>query len=90
MGLVRSAAAELAPSGIRINAVCPRFIETPMTTERGLHATRGSEIYEQIAQTLPNGRWGQPEEMAEGFAWLSALMRPRWSMGMGSSPTRGI
>jgi NAD(P)-dependent dehydrogenase (short-subunit alcohol dehydrogenase family) len=70
MGLVRSAAAELATTSIRVNAVCPGFIETPMTTERGLKATKGSEIYDQIAKTLPNGRWGQPEEMAEVFAWL--------------------
>jgi NAD(P)-dependent dehydrogenase (short-subunit alcohol dehydrogenase family) len=70
MGLVRSAAAELANAGVRINAVCPGFIETPMTTDRGLMASRGSEIYEQIAETLPNHRWGQPEEMAEAFAWL--------------------
>ena len=70
MGLVRSATAELAASGVRINAVCPGFIETPMTTDRGLKATPGSELYEQIAATLPNLRWGQPEEMAEVFAWL--------------------
>jgi len=55
---------ELGPKGIRVNAVCPGYIETQMT--RDAMRRRGDAI---MAQT-PMGRMGQPGEIAEMVAWL--------------------
>ncbi len=65
--LTRVAALENARTGIRINAVCPGVIRTPMV-ER---ATGGSpEIEAQFMALEPVGRMGTPEEVAEVFVWL--------------------
>ena len=64
VGLTKTAALEYAGDGIRVNAVCPGFIETRMT-ERAVEA-RG----EQIRGATPLGRLGKPEEIAEMVVWL--------------------
>jgi NAD(P)-dependent dehydrogenase (short-subunit alcohol dehydrogenase family) len=67
-GLVRAAALENAASGVRVNAVLPGAIETPMLTERGFVANPG---FREMAQRgHPLGRLGQPDEVAEAAAWL--------------------
>jgi len=57
-------ALEYAAAGIRVNAVCPGFIETRMTA--GAMQRRG----ERIIAGIPAGRLGQPEEIAEMVVWL--------------------
>ncbi len=64
VGLTKTAAIEYAEAGIRVNAVCPGYIKTPMTEE--VMRRRGAAI---IAQT-PLKRMGSPEEIAELVAWL--------------------
>ncbi len=65
--LTRVAALENARTGIRINAVCPGVIRTPMV-ER---ATGGNpEIEAQFMALEPVGRMGTPEEVAAVFVWL--------------------
>jgi NAD(P)-dependent dehydrogenase (short-subunit alcohol dehydrogenase family) len=68
VGLVRAAALDLAPAGIRVNAVLPGAIATPMLTERGFVANPGFADF--AAQAHPLGRIGQPREVAEAAAWL--------------------
>src|SRR5690606_31622905 len=70
VGLTKVAALDGAPLGIRVNAVCPGFIETPMVMERGVHAGTDPEVYEQLKAAHPIGRLGQPEEIAEAVVWL--------------------
>lgn len=70
VGLTKAAAQEYAPHGIRINAVCPGFIETPMVMERGVQAAANREMYEQLASLHPLGRLGKPEEIAAAVLWL--------------------
>jgi NAD(P)-dependent dehydrogenase (short-subunit alcohol dehydrogenase family) len=65
IGLTREAALEFAELGVRINAVCPGPIETPMTDAIG---TR--EEWERVTAATPSGRAGQPGEVAEAVAWL--------------------
>ncbi len=67
--LTRSGALEYAKAGIRINAVCPGFILTPMV-ERNLPAQGKQRAAANAAQ--PMGRLGQPEEIAEAVIWLSS------------------
>ena len=63
-------ALEYATQGIRVNAVCPGFIETPMVMERGLAAGSHPEVYQQIAILHPMKRLGKPEEIAAAVVWL--------------------
>ena len=64
VGLTKTAALEYAEAGIRVNAVCPGFIETRMTEET--MRRRGETILAQI----PVKRMGSPEEIAEMVVWL--------------------
>lgn len=72
VGLTKVAAIEYAPEGIRINAVCPGFIETPMVMDRGVAAGSNPEAYAQIAALHPIGRLGTPAEIAAAILWLSS------------------
>jgi NAD(P)-dependent dehydrogenase (short-subunit alcohol dehydrogenase family) len=67
LGLTKSAALDYASHGIRINAVCPGPIETPML-ERLTSNNEG--LARQLSQSMPMGRAGTPEEVAEAIAWL--------------------
>jgi NAD(P)-dependent dehydrogenase (short-subunit alcohol dehydrogenase family) len=67
IGLTRSAALEYAPRGIRINAICPGTIETPMVTKM---FDSGDLDREQAAADQPVGRLGTAEEMAAAVLWL--------------------
>lgn len=65
IGLTKAAALEVAQRHIRVNAVCPGAIETPM-----LHrSTPGDELAEYVEQT-PQRRVGKPEEIASAVLWL--------------------
>jgi len=64
IGLTKTAALEYADDRIRVNAVCPGFIRTPMTAETQ------RERADQITSRTPLGRFGEPEEIAEMVVWL--------------------
>jgi NAD(P)-dependent dehydrogenase (short-subunit alcohol dehydrogenase family) len=65
IGLTRTAALEYAGRGIRINAICPGYMDTPMT-----HASTTPEMRQALAAATPAGRLGQPGEVAELAVWL--------------------
>ena len=66
-GLTKSAALAYAPQGIRVNAVCPGFIETAMTARIfDGQAARKEGLIARIAQ----GRFGTPEEIADAVVWM--------------------
>ncbi len=68
LGLTKSAALEYATLGIRINAVCPAFIETPMIEQGGI--VPGTPFYELLTNAHPIHRLGRPEEIANVVTWL--------------------
>lgn len=68
VGLTKTAALEYARQGIRVNCVCPGYIETPMT-ERGRNDPDRMAL---MMASEPIGRLGQPEEIAETVIWLSS------------------
>jgi len=68
IGLTKTAALEYATQGIRVNAVSPGGIETPMF-DRFTDAI-GTGAHDQIAALHPIGRTGRPEEIAEAVLWL--------------------
>jgi NAD(P)-dependent dehydrogenase (short-subunit alcohol dehydrogenase family) len=67
IGLTKSAALEYAARGIRINAICPGTIETPMVTEM---LAKEPEAMKEILRDQPIGRLGRPEEIASAVLWL--------------------
>lgn len=69
VGLTKAAALEYAAHGIRVNAVCPGVIDTPMVTRV---ATEGSELRERLVQMEPVHRFGTPEEVANVVVWLAS------------------
>jgi NAD(P)-dependent dehydrogenase (short-subunit alcohol dehydrogenase family) len=69
IGITRTAALEYARAGIRVNAVCPAFIKTPMV--EGLASTGNPQwSLERLAHMQPLGRIGTAEEVAEAVVWL--------------------
>ena len=67
IGLTTSAALEYAPRGIRINAICPGTIETPMVADM---IAKGELDRAEAAAATPMGRLGQGEEIAGSVLWL--------------------
>jgi NAD(P)-dependent dehydrogenase (short-subunit alcohol dehydrogenase family) len=70
--LARTAAAELVGRGIRVNAVSPGTIATPMIGRIGLPKEAIDEFPKQIVAKTPMRRFGQPEEVAATVAFLAS------------------
>lgn len=68
VGLTKTAAIEYAGSGIRVNAVAPGAIDTPML--RGAMAARGSTESDVLSRLSLVGRFGVPSEIANAVLWL--------------------
>ena len=66
LGLTRGAAADYSALGVRVNAICPGAVDTPMLQE----AIRTSPPPSSATGGRPIGRYGTAEEIAEGAVWL--------------------
>ena len=67
IGLTRCAALDYAPANVRINAICPGIIETPMMDRFSGGTPEGRE---RVIGQEPVGRMGRPEEIASAVMWL--------------------
>ena len=66
VGLTRTAALRYAKEGVRVNAVCPGVVETPMVEA----VTKIPQYREAMEKMTPMGRMAQPEEIASAVLWL--------------------
>jgi NAD(P)-dependent dehydrogenase (short-subunit alcohol dehydrogenase family) len=69
VGLTRAAALEYSAGGIRVNAVLPGIIRTPMI-ERAIEHPDFSGFFDKLLEHHPIGRFGRPPEVAEAVKWL--------------------
>jgi NAD(P)-dependent dehydrogenase (short-subunit alcohol dehydrogenase family) len=67
LGLTKTASAENARTGIRINAICPGIVDTPMVRQS---MEQSESVKQMILRSQPGGRLGTPEEIAEAAVWL--------------------
>ena len=67
VGLTKTAALEYAKAGVRVNALCPGLIQTPMLDR---FFQQHPDLREAALATEPVGRLGSPEEVAETAVWL--------------------
>lgn len=70
VGLTKAAALEYSAQGIRVNAIAPAFIETPMLEDAGL--TTDPEMKKTLIDLHPIGRLGKPREVADAIVWLAS------------------
>ena len=68
LGILRTAAAELGPFGIRVNAVCPGLIRTPLTQS----SFDNPQVLKDYFRHMPLGRGGEPAEVASAVAFLAS------------------
>jgi NAD(P)-dependent dehydrogenase (short-subunit alcohol dehydrogenase family) len=68
-GLTKTAALEYATRNVRVNAVCPGYVDTPMLSA-ALDSEPGSDVYRQIEELQPMKRLATPVEVAECVLWL--------------------
>jgi len=73
-GMTRSAALENAPLGIRVNAVCPAYINTRMmrSIEEGVAGDGAAKIKDEWSETVPMKRYGEVEEVSNAVLFLAS------------------
>ncbi len=86
IGLTKSAALEVARDGIRVNAVLPGSVRTPML--RGF-VGGDEELLEKMGRRAPMGRLGEPDEIAEAIVWLLSDAA-RFVTGNALAPDGGV
>ena len=70
--LTRCAALELAPKGVRVNAINPGMIKTKLHSNSGMTPEAYADFVEAAKRTHPLGRAGTPEECANAIAFLAS------------------
>jgi NAD(P)-dependent dehydrogenase (short-subunit alcohol dehydrogenase family) len=69
ISLTQNAAVEFGPSGVRVNAICPGTVRTPIWKER---VAKAPDIFERLSKWYPLGRVAEPEEIAAAALFLAS------------------
>lgn len=80
LNMSKTLSTELLDRGIRINAVSPGPVETPLYDKLGIPDAYRDQVNRDIAATIPFGRFGTPEEVAKAVLYL-ASDESRWTVG---------
>lgn len=74
VAMTRQMAADYARDNIRINSLCPGFIDTPFNAGFEVQMGGRAELERYIAETIPMGRWGTTAEIADAIVFLASDM----------------
>jgi NAD(P)-dependent dehydrogenase (short-subunit alcohol dehydrogenase family) len=80
LSMAKTLSAELLGRGIRVNAVSPGPVETPLYDKLGIPEAYRAQVNKDIAASIPLGRFGTPEEIAKAVLYL-ASDESRWTVG---------
>ncbi|MCC4608660.1 SDR family oxidoreductase [Xanthomonas campestris pv. zinniae] len=80
LNMAKTLSSELLDRGIRLNAVSPGPVETPLYDKLGIPDAYRAQVNQDIAATIPMGRFGTPEEVAKAVLYL-ASDESRWTVG---------
>jgi NAD(P)-dependent dehydrogenase (short-subunit alcohol dehydrogenase family) len=80
LNLSKTLSSELLGRGIRVNAVSPGPVETPLYDKLGIPDAYREQVRKDITATIPFGRFGTPEEVAKAVLYL-ASDESRWTVG---------
>lgn len=80
LSLSKTLSSELLPRGVRVNAVSPGPVETPLYDKLGIPDAYREQVNKDIAATIPFGRFGKPEEVAKAVVYL-ASDESAWTIG---------
>lgn len=72
IAMVRQIAADFAHTGVRCNALCPGFIDTAFNAGFETQMGGRAALERYVGETIPMGRFGTPEEIAEGILYLAS------------------
>jgi NAD(P)-dependent dehydrogenase (short-subunit alcohol dehydrogenase family) len=80
LNMAKTLSTELIGRGVRVNAVSPGPVETPLYDKLGIPDAYRTQVHSDIRATIPMGRFGAPEEIAEAILYL-ASDTSRWTVG---------
>lgn len=80
LNMAKTLSSELLDRGIRVNAVSPGPVETPLYDKLGIPDAYREQVARDIVATIPMGRFGRPEEVAKTVLYL-ASDESRWTVG---------
>jgi NAD(P)-dependent dehydrogenase (short-subunit alcohol dehydrogenase family) len=72
VAMVKQMAADYAPENIRVNALCPGFVDTPFNAGFETQMGGRAALESYVAGSIPMGRWASVEEIAEGIVYLAS------------------
>jgi NAD(P)-dependent dehydrogenase (short-subunit alcohol dehydrogenase family) len=83
IGLTTSAALDYASRGVRVNAVCPGLVNTPLIADMVI---QNPGLHERLVAAHPLGRIAEPQEVADAIVWL-ATEKSSYVTGIGHCPS---